>query len=63
MRRLLYVTAASVLLTGLLLMGCEDDPILGPTDEEPDGGGSYGRIQQLPPAPVDTVHIVNPDRF
>lgn len=42
-RPLPVLIPALVLATGFLI-GCEDDPILGPTDKEPSDGGSYGII-------------------
>ena len=50
------------LLTLLLLQGCEDDPILEPT-EDTTGGGSYGQVSPLS-APRDTaLHRGNPETF
>lgn len=37
------------LLGALALGGCEDDPILQPTDGGKTGGGSYGQISPLVP--------------
>lgn len=57
------------LFLGLVVTACEDDPILAPTEEESSGGGSYGRIQQLPPpaadsfqVEVDSTAVPRPDR-
>ena len=52
-----------LLVLGLGVLGCEDDPIIGPSDDDT-GGGSYGTIHfSLPQetmrapleAPVDTL--------
>jgi hypothetical protein len=55
----------------LLVLGCSDDPILGPDDGAPDdSGGSYSTIKRL--APTDSVPSPdsteapvspNPERF
>lgn len=37
------VIPALALVAVLFMCGCEDDPIVGPTDKNP-GGGSYGVI-------------------
>ena len=63
-----------LLLPLLPLVGCEDDPILQPTDESSGGGGgSYGRIDKigLPhvtddsdgPAPLMADPTLNPTTF
>lgn len=33
-----------LLLAGVVFAACEDDPIIGPTDEDDSGGGSYGML-------------------
>lgn len=60
-------SALGVIAIGaLLLQACEDDPILGPTDED-SGGGSYGRMLFVTPAariapPGDSaeIHVAAP---
>lgn len=60
---------AVILAAGLLVGGCEDDPILGPTDQEPSGGGSYGIIHFDAPKgdsasmQLDSFLNENPRRF
>lgn len=50
------------LLALLVLQGCEDDPILEPTEDKT-GGGSYGQMSPLA-APGDTaLHRANPETF
>jgi hypothetical protein len=54
------------LTLSLVLVGCADDPILGPEGPSDDGGGSYGVIKQF--APEDTADTAanvapNPERF
>ncbi len=54
-------SAILAVLVLLLLPGCEDDPILEPTDDET-GGGSYARMSPLS-APRAEVRGVNPETF
>lgn len=52
------------LLGALALAGCEDDPILQPTDGGKTGGGSYGQISSLAPAPGGgSGEQTNPETF
>ena len=54
----------------LVFAGCDDDPIIGPTDDDT-GGGSYGVIHfntspddpGTEAAQVDTLKKENPKRF
>lgn len=40
------VLALLVLVSGALVVyGCEDDPVLPPTDSPPDDGGSYAQMR------------------
>lgn len=41
----------------LLLQGCEDDPILEPTEDD-SGGGSYGKM-----SPLAQPRLLNPETF
>jgi len=69
--RRLFVGLLGVLLPCVLILSaCSDDPILGPSDGETEGGGSYSVIERL--APPDTVasdstdaapSLTNPERF
>ena len=54
----------------VILSACSDDPILGPTDGESEGGGSYSAIERLAQPDsvatsdsVDASPITNPERF
>jgi len=55
----------------LFVLGCSDDPILGPDDGAPDdSGGSYSTIKRLAPSesapPADSTQPPvpsNPERF
>lgn len=62
-RRTITAAASTLVLVLLLvLVGCSDDPILGPEGPSDDGGGSYGVIKQF--APGDTTKAApNPERF
>lgn len=73
-RRRIAVGILGLLLPCLLVLSaCADDPILGPTDGETEGGGSYSVIERLAPSdttaatdsadvgPVDPPD--NPERF
>lgn len=58
-----------VAMAALMLSACNDDPIIGPTDEETDGG-SYGVIHfnTSPEAPSEAgnareAETKNPERF
>lgn len=74
-RRALIGVVGALLLLLLLLPACSDDPILGPSDGEPEEGGSYSSINRLAPSPssVDSSSAssavpadperVNPERF
>jgi len=65
-RRRIVIGVLGLLLPCLLVLSaCSDDPVLGPTDGETEGGGSYSVIDRL--APSDSADAapapVNPDRF
>ena len=69
-RRLLAPAVWVLLPCLLLLSACSDDPILGPSDGETDGGGSYSVIERLAPqdttATPDSIEAssqTNPERF
>ena len=71
-RRCIVAGVLGVLLPCfLVLSGCSDDPILGPSDGETEGGGSYSAIDRLakpdPAAEADSIEVVpsseNPERF
>lgn len=71
-RRRIVVGALGLLLTCLLVLpACSDDPVLGPTDGESEGGGSYSIIERLAQpdtaAMTDSTDVVptptNPERF
>ena len=55
----------------LFVLGCSDDPILGPDDGAPDdSGGSYSTIERLAPSdsaqtpvPREAPTPPNPERF
>ena len=49
------VSGALILAVLMIVIGCSDDPILGPDDGSSSGGGSYGVIQRL--APADTAQV------
>jgi len=68
----LFAVLGTVFATVVLsVLGCSDDPILGPDDGAPDdSGGSYSTIKRL--APVDSTQSPdsvqspipsNPERF
>lgn len=58
--RSLGVLLGALLL--LLLQGCEDDPILAPTEDN-SGGGSYGNMSPLSvPGAVESLRS-NPELF
>jgi len=68
--RAFAAVAAVVLAVSVLISACSDDPVLGPSDGESDGGGSYSVIKEL--AQPDTVDgdslqrsppPENPERF
>ena len=62
----LVLIHAALLAACIGLAGCEDDPILGPTDKEP-GGGSYGVLHFEKPgdhaARLEDFLKDNPKRF
>jgi hypothetical protein len=60
MRILRAALLGSLLL--LLLQGCEDDPILEPTDDE-SGGGSYGKMSPLSAPRPARLRGANPETF
>ncbi len=58
----------------VMLPGCSDDPVLGPSDGTEESGGSYSNINRLAPPPAaDSAQqgspsaqdsaAVNPERF
>ena len=55
-------TALLSLLALVLLQGCEDDPILEPTEDET-GGGSYGQMSPLAAPGSTALHRANPETF
>ena len=63
MRRTLLL----IVLSTLPLWGCNDDPIIGPTDDDTSGGGSYGVIHFPTEADgdsaTDSLENENPERF
>lgn len=72
LRRRIVIGVLGLLLPCLLVLSaCSDDPVLGPTDGETEGGGSYSVIDRL--AQPDTTAAtdstdatpapVNPERF
>lgn len=54
--------ALLLLFVGLLLPGCEDDPILDPTGDD-SGGGSYGRMSTLSSRRPAEIRGTNPVIF
>lgn len=62
-KRLPLLIPAAVLVAASFLIGCEDDPILGPTDREPSGGGSYGIIHFEARQHPDSSHDVRLQEF
>lgn len=70
-RRLLVGVIGLLFPCLVLLSACSDDPILGPSDGESEGGGSYSAIEQLAhpdtTATSDSIEEVpgstNPERF
>jgi len=68
--RAFFAVATMTIVVSVLVSACSDDPVLGPSDGEPDGGGSYSVIEKLaqPDTPVprstDTTSTSkNPERF
>lgn len=47
----------------LLVVGCSDDPVLGPSDGQKEGGGSYSTIKRLAPSDSTAPPAPNPERF
>ena len=71
-RRRIAVGVLGVLLPCILVLtACSDDPILGPSDGETEGGGSYSAIERLAQpdtaAASDSMEVApspkNPERF
>jgi hypothetical protein len=60
--RLPFRAALPLFFVGLLFQGCEDDPILEPTDDD-SGGGSYGVISPLSAGRPADVRGSNPETF
>ncbi len=52
----LRTTLGLIAIGTLLLQGCEDDPVLGPTNEET-GGGSYGRMFFVAPVHAGVASV------
>lgn len=50
--RLVHLFLVCICLSAFVLAGCEDDPILGPGEED-DDGGSYG-VLHFQRTPADT---------
>lgn len=66
----MHIRTVLFILATLVFAGCDDDPIIGPTDDDT-GGGSYGVIHfntspdepGIDTADVDTLTKENPKRF
>lgn len=52
-----------LLVFGLLLQGCEDDPILEPTGEDETDGGSYGNVSPVASPNASGAGSHNPTVF
>lgn len=69
--RFAFAGAVGGLLLLFILPACSDDPILGPSDGESEGGGSYSVIKRLaqPDTAAESDSIkaapspTNPERF
>lgn len=68
--RAFAAAATMAIAVSVLISACSDDPVLGPSDGEPDGGGSYSVIEKLAqpdtaaPTSTDTsAASKNPERF
>jgi len=68
--RAFFAVATMTIVVSVLVSACSDDPVLGPSDGEPDGGGSYSVIEKLAqpdtaaPTSTDTsAASKNPERF
>lgn len=53
-RRSIGAALGALLLLLVVLPGCSDDPVLGPSDGAPEEGGSYSTLNRLSP-PATTV--------
>lgn len=69
-RRRVVIGVLGLLVPCLLVVSaCADDPILGPTDGETTGGGSYSAIERLAPSGTTATpdsalrEPENPERF
>ena len=63
--KVIILIHAALFAVCIVLAGCEDDPIIGPTDKDP-GGGSYGVIHFEQPGDAPQVEDFlkdNPRRF
>jgi hypothetical protein len=47
----------------LVVLGCSDDPVLGPNDGKKEEGGSYSVIERLAPSDSTAPSAPNPERF
>ena len=69
--RAFAAVATMAIAVSVLISACSDDPVLGPSDGEPDGGGSYSVIEKLAQpgaaAEADSTEASpapkNPERF
>jgi hypothetical protein len=61
--RPLAVAGTLLLSVFLLVLGCSDDPVLGPNDGEKEEGGSYSTIKRLAPSDSAAPSAPNPERF
>ena len=59
-RHSLWGLIGTLLVFVFVLSACSDDPILGPTEDSSDDGGSYSSINRL--APPDTGTTAAPVR-
>lgn len=67
----LLTVAVVTIAVSVLVSACSDDPILGPSDGESEGGGSYSVIEKLAQpdttARTDSADTsaapMNPERF
>lgn len=60
--RPLAVVGTVLLSVLLLVLGCSDDPVLGPNDGKQEEGGSYSVIERLAPSD-SSASAPNPERF
>ncbi|PSQ88179.1 MAG: hypothetical protein BRD43_04880 [Bacteroidetes bacterium QS_4_64_154] len=73
-RHSLWGLIGTLLVFVFVLSACSDDPILGPTEDSSDDGGSYSSINRLAPPDTGTTAApvgppeegrpnANPERF